>query len=261
LHSSKLLLRSHYHFEVRRKKAASASNSTVSPASVQLAPGTARRDDEVENNDAILNVLFWAFFASYIVHILDETLLNGGFVQWVVQNFWPQYRARMFFWFNAGAVGAIVASSVLFDSLGGHWVILPIMWFAGFVTHAFTFQSVLGDSTEHLLARSGHESAVRHHLLSADQIWRRRPLRRYGRRRHRHNRRRRDDRRVFDRRADNSLSAARRGPRHHTQSRLVTSGTPMAAPVGLKWFSSTKGFLLIFSLSVSANNDLARKRS
>ena len=85
-----------------------------------------------------LNALFWAFFASYVVHILDETLLNGGFVRWVVENFWPQYRVRMFFWFNAGAIAAIVASNVLFDSLGGHWVILPIIWLAGFVTHTFT---------------------------------------------------------------------------------------------------------------------------
>ena len=86
-----------------------------------------------------LNALFWAFFASYVVHLLDETLLNGGFVLWVVENFWPQYRVRMFFWFNAGAIAAIIGSNVLFDSLGGHWVILPIIWLAGFVTHAFTF--------------------------------------------------------------------------------------------------------------------------
>jgi hypothetical protein len=86
-----------------------------------------------------LNALFWAFFASYVVHIVDETLVNGGFVQWVVQNFWPQYRLRMFFWFNAGAIAAILTSNVLFDSLGGHWVILPTIWLAGFVTHAFTF--------------------------------------------------------------------------------------------------------------------------
>ncbi len=86
-----------------------------------------------------LNALFWAFFASYVVHILDETLVDGGFVRWVAENFWPKYRARMFFWFNAGAIAAIFASNVLFDSLGGHWVILPIIWLAGFVTHAFTF--------------------------------------------------------------------------------------------------------------------------
>ena len=86
-----------------------------------------------------LNLLFWAFFATYVMHILDETLLNGGFVQWIVENFWPQYRVRMFFWFNAGAVTAIIISNILFDSFGGHWVILPIIWLTGFVTHAITF--------------------------------------------------------------------------------------------------------------------------
>jgi hypothetical protein len=87
---------------------------------------------------SFLNVLFWVFFAAYVVHILDETLLNGGFVKWVADNFWPTYHARMFFWFNAGALGLIALSNVLFDSLGGHWVILPLVWIAGFATHAFT---------------------------------------------------------------------------------------------------------------------------
>jgi hypothetical protein len=86
-----------------------------------------------------LSLLFWAFFASYIVHLLDESLLNGGFVQWVVTNFWPTYRMRMFFWFNATAIVAIAASNALFDTLGGHWIVLPLIWVAGFVTHAATF--------------------------------------------------------------------------------------------------------------------------
>jgi Protein of unknown function with HXXEE motif len=85
-----------------------------------------------------LSLLFWAFLASYVVHILDETLLNGGFVQWIVDNFWPTYTTRMFFWFNAGAIAAIAASNLLFDSLGGHWVILPLIFVAGFVTHVVT---------------------------------------------------------------------------------------------------------------------------
>jgi hypothetical protein len=85
-----------------------------------------------------LSVLFWAFFATYVVHILDETILNGGFVQWIQNNFWPTYNVRMFFWFNAAALVLIAASNVLFDSLGGHWVIAPLLWIAGFVTHAFT---------------------------------------------------------------------------------------------------------------------------
>lgn len=85
-----------------------------------------------------LSLTFWIFLATYIIHILDETLLNGGFVQWVVDNFWPTYTTRMFFWFNAGAIVAIAISNVLFDSLGGHWVILPLAWVAGFVTHVLT---------------------------------------------------------------------------------------------------------------------------
>jgi hypothetical protein len=45
----------------------------------------------------------------------------------------------MFFWFNAGAIVAVATSNVLFDAFGGHWVILPLIWVAGFVTHAATF--------------------------------------------------------------------------------------------------------------------------
>jgi hypothetical protein len=85
-----------------------------------------------------LSILFWVFFATYVVHILDETLLNGGFVQWIAGNFWPGYNMRMFFWFNTGALGLIALSNILFDCLGGHWVILPLIWIAGFFTHFFT---------------------------------------------------------------------------------------------------------------------------
>ena len=85
-----------------------------------------------------LSLLFWAFLASFTVHILDEAQLNGGFVQWIARDFWPGYHWRMFFWFNAGAIGGIAVSNVLFDSLGGHWVILPLIWVSGFVTHVVT---------------------------------------------------------------------------------------------------------------------------
>jgi hypothetical protein len=86
----------------------------------------------------LINILFWAFFASYIVHILDETLLNGGFVKWIADNFWPTYHMRMFFWFNAAFLGVIAGGNILFDSFGGHWVILPLIFVSGFVTHVFT---------------------------------------------------------------------------------------------------------------------------
>jgi hypothetical protein len=86
----------------------------------------------------LISALFWAFFASYVVHILDETLLNGGFVQWIRDNFWPTYHVRMFFWFNASFLAAIAGSNALFDSLGGRWIILPLIFVTGFATHAFT---------------------------------------------------------------------------------------------------------------------------
>lgn len=87
---------------------------------------------------AFLNILFWVFLASYVIHILDETLMNGGFVKWIATNFWPTYHASMFFWFNSVFIAAIAAGNILFDSLGGHWVILPLIFLAGFVTHALT---------------------------------------------------------------------------------------------------------------------------
>jgi hypothetical protein len=86
----------------------------------------------------LLSLLFWALFASYVIHLLDETLINGGFVQWIAENFWPAYTMRMFFWFNAGAIALLAVSNLLFDSLGGHWIILPLLWVAGFVTHVAT---------------------------------------------------------------------------------------------------------------------------
>ncbi len=88
---------------------------------------------------SFINLLFWAFFASYIIHILDETILNGGFVQWITSNFWRTYHVRMFFWFNAAFIGAIAISNILYDSFGSHWVILPIIFIAGFATHTLTF--------------------------------------------------------------------------------------------------------------------------
>jgi hypothetical protein len=86
----------------------------------------------------LISLLFWAFLASFVIHVLDESTLNGGFVTWVTENFWPTYRIRMFFWFNAAFIAAIAVANILFDTFGGHWVIPPLVFVAGFVTHALT---------------------------------------------------------------------------------------------------------------------------
>jgi hypothetical protein len=86
----------------------------------------------------VLSIIFWAFFASYIIHILDETLINGGFVAFISKNFWPTYHMRMFFWFNAALIISIATANLLFDAFGGHWVILPLFFVGGFATHVLT---------------------------------------------------------------------------------------------------------------------------
>ena len=57
-----------------------------------------------------VDILLWAFLGTYVIHLLDETLINGGFVKWFQTSFWPTYTARMNFWFNGGAVVAIAVS-------------------------------------------------------------------------------------------------------------------------------------------------------
>lgn len=84
------------------------------------------------------DLLAWSLLAAYAVHLLDETMMNGGFVRWVSGHFWPGYNDRMFFWFNAGAVVAIAVSNVLFDLFGGHFVVLPLFWIFGFALHGVT---------------------------------------------------------------------------------------------------------------------------
>jgi hypothetical protein len=85
-----------------------------------------------------MDVLFWAFLASYVIHIVDETTMNGGFIRWFQASFWPTYSARMNFWFNGGAVLAIAASNLLYDLFGGHWVILALVWPSAFALHGIT---------------------------------------------------------------------------------------------------------------------------
>jgi Protein of unknown function with HXXEE motif len=85
-----------------------------------------------------LDLLAWALLASYVIHLLDETLMNGGFVHWVSTRFWPAYDDQMFFWFNLGAILGITASNLLFDIFGGHFVVLPLFWISGFAVHGVT---------------------------------------------------------------------------------------------------------------------------
>jgi len=85
-----------------------------------------------------LSLIFWAVLAAYIVHILDETLMGGGFVQKVRQHWWAEYHMEMFFWFNTAFIIAIALSNGLYDALGRHWIILPLFWTFERASHVIT---------------------------------------------------------------------------------------------------------------------------
>jgi hypothetical protein len=71
---------------------------------------------------------FWLMLAFYVIHILDESLLGGSFVEKVRQHWWPQYSWRKFFWFNAAYLLIMGGSIVFYDRGGNEFLFLPIAW-------------------------------------------------------------------------------------------------------------------------------------
>jgi hypothetical protein len=71
---------------------------------------------------------FWFMVAAYVIHVIDESLLGGSFVEKVQQHWWPQYSWEKFFWFNTGYFVIMIASVVTYDLRGGSWLILPLAW-------------------------------------------------------------------------------------------------------------------------------------
>jgi hypothetical protein len=71
---------------------------------------------------------FWFMLFVYVVHILDESLLGGSFVEKVREHWWPNYSWRKFFWFNAGYLFLMSSSIVLYDRFGSRFLFLPLAW-------------------------------------------------------------------------------------------------------------------------------------
>jgi hypothetical protein len=72
--------------------------------------------------------VFWMMVAAYVVHVLDESLLGGSFVEKVKEHWWPDYSWTEFFWFNAVYFMMMIASIVFYDFFQGYWIILPLAW-------------------------------------------------------------------------------------------------------------------------------------
>jgi hypothetical protein len=71
---------------------------------------------------------FWFTVAAYVIHVIDESLLGGSFVEKVREHWWPEYSWTKFFWFNTAYFVVMIASVVLYDFLRGAWLILPLAW-------------------------------------------------------------------------------------------------------------------------------------
>jgi hypothetical protein len=71
---------------------------------------------------------FWLMVAAYVVHVIDESLLGGSFVEKVQVHWWPQYSWTKFFWFNTGYFAIMIASVIAYDLWGGVLVALPLAW-------------------------------------------------------------------------------------------------------------------------------------
>jgi hypothetical protein len=69
---------------------------------------------------------FWFMVAAYVIHVIDESLLGGSFVEKVRQHWWAEYSWKKFFWFNSGYFVVMIASVVVYDLRGGRWLILPL---------------------------------------------------------------------------------------------------------------------------------------
>lgn len=72
--------------------------------------------------------VFWMMVAAYVVHVLDESLLGGSFVEKVKEHWWPDYSWTKFFWFNAVYFIIMIASVIFYDLFQGVWIIFPLAW-------------------------------------------------------------------------------------------------------------------------------------
>src|SRR5579862_1306668 len=78
--------------------------------------------------DVPLVLTFWLMVGAYVVHVIDESLLGGSFVEKVRQHWWPQYSWTKFFWFNTGYFIIMIAIVVAYDLVGGAALVLPLAW-------------------------------------------------------------------------------------------------------------------------------------
>lgn len=82
-----------------------------------------------------LSVLFWAFVIAYCIHVIEEVTVGEGFIEMMRQTYFPEYTGRMFVGFNLMIFIVFTVGIMLFEILGGVWVIWPLSFAFMFVTN------------------------------------------------------------------------------------------------------------------------------
>jgi hypothetical protein len=80
---------------------------------------------KAERND-VLSILLWGNFIVFCIHLLDETLMNSGFVIFIQHHFWSGFKISDFFIANAVWLLLIGLSNTLYDIFGKWIAILPL---------------------------------------------------------------------------------------------------------------------------------------
>lgn len=78
-----------------------------------------------EKND-ILNFLFWSNLAAFTAHLLDESMMGGGFVTFIQTHFWAGFTSADFFTANAVWLSLITVSCLLYDGFGKRLAAIPM---------------------------------------------------------------------------------------------------------------------------------------
>jgi hypothetical protein len=73
-----------------------------------------------------MNVILWGFVVAYVIHIFEESILPEVFVEKVKRLYWPSYDWTKFFGFNTLLLSLNIAAVIIYESLGGPWVVFPL---------------------------------------------------------------------------------------------------------------------------------------
>ena len=82
---------------------------------------------KTERND-IVTFLFWSNLAAFVLHVMDETLMAGGFVSFIQQHYWSGFAMADFFTANAVWLTLIGLSNITYDVFGKRLAVIPLVF-------------------------------------------------------------------------------------------------------------------------------------